>query len=550
MAAGYPNLPQQLLSYAGITLPSELTTTRISNLDNTPPDNAITDAGATLGRVLFYDVNLSLNNTVSCASCHQQSNAFTDPDRFSIGFDGVLTDRNSMSILNARWYDNGKFFWDERAASLEDQALQPIISVVEMGMDLDDLNLKLAAIDYYPTLFTAAFGDNQITSERIGKALAQFQRSIVSFDSKFDDGIRLGHAINQDFSNFSAQENLGKDLFLGGREPGETRPGINCASCHMDGFDQPDPNEAIFKDIIARNIGLDANDNVTDLGVGAVTGNVADNGKFKTPSLRNVALTGPYMHDGRLATLNDVISHYRNGIEDHPNLDDRLKDGGQPQRTNYSDNERAALIAFLNTLTDATIATNPLWSDPFNESDCTSELLTLSTDILNGTYRKVSQDIETTGTVNLQNNAGAVLTAANAITLKPGFSVEAGSELLLSIDDCETTSYLVVEDAPSMARNTVENPSFDFDIEFVEAVHQLNVSVYPNPFSYQLTIDLGTYQEKGVDIHIFNTLGQTVKNLTIQEQSTIDMSSFDDGIYFVRVIDNGVLITTKKVIKG
>lgn len=318
----------------------------------------------------------------------------------------------------------------------------------------------------------------------------------------------------------------------------------------MDGFDQPDPNEAIFKDVIARNIGLDADNNVDDLGVGEVTGNAADNGKFKTPSLRNVALTGPYMHDGRLATLNDVISHYRNGIENHPNLDDRLKDGMGPQRTNYSNNERAALIAFLNTLTDATIATNPFWSDPFNETDCTSESLTLSTDILNGTYRKVSQDIETSGTVNLQNSAGAVLTAANAITLKPGFSVEAGAELLLSIDDCETTSYLVVEDVPSLARNTTENPSFDFDTEFVEVVAQLNVSVYPNPFNYQLTIDLGTFKDGGMDIHIFNTLGQTVKNLTIQEQSTIDMSPFKDGIYFVRVIDNGVLMTTKKVIKG
>ena len=321
----------------------------MQNLDNTPNDNPITNDGATLGRVLFYDNNLSVNNTRSCASCHLAADGFSDPLEFSIGFEGGLTPRNSMGLANARFYENGRFFWDERAATLEDQTLQPIQDPIEMGMTLDGLVSKLQALDYYPSLFENAFGDSTITSDRISRALAQFVRSMVSYESKYDVGRAAAGNNNDNFSNFTNQENQGKQLFFSNR--------TNCSRCH---------ETVIFVGDRPRNNGLDLVS--TDNGEGGVNGNANDNGKFKAPSLRNIELTAPYMHDGRFATLEEVVEHYNSGVQAHPNLDNRLRQGGnngEPRRLNLSNQEKAALVAFMKTLTDNEFITDEKYSNPF-----------------------------------------------------------------------------------------------------------------------------------------------------------------------------------------
>ena len=302
-----PTLPATPLNYANIALPAHLTGPDLQQADNTPGDNPVTDEGATLGRVLFYDTRLSQNQAVSCASCHRQENGFSDPDRLSAGFDGGLTARNSMSMVNMRFYRRGNGFWDERAATMEDQALMPIQDLVEMGLTLPELVTRLEATTFYPALFEEAFGTPEITPERIGKALAQFGRSIVTYQSRYDEG-RAQRFRTQPFLNFTAQENRGKELFLSTQ--------TNCSRCHAtDAFIAERP----------RNIGLDMV--TTDPGLGGVNGSVNDEGEFKVTSLRNVALTAPYMHDGRFDTLEEVVNFYNSDVQAHPNLDGFLRTG-------------------------------------------------------------------------------------------------------------------------------------------------------------------------------------------------------------------------------
>ncbi len=344
------NLPTTSFNYANIILPVYFLDNQLQDEDNTPNNNPITDAGATLGRVLFYDKKLSANNTVSCASCHIQENGFSDPNTLSIGFEGGLTGRNSMGLSNAKFYNNGRFFWDERADSLEDQVLMPIQDAVEMGLTLDELTNKVAAEEYYQILFTRAFGDANVTTERISMALAQFVRSMVSYESKFDQGMAQVNNENTPFPNFTASENLGKNLFYSNR--------TRCSDCH-------DTNAMVGD--AARNNGLDAI--LTDLGVGGVTGNNGDRGEFKVGSLRNIELTAPYMHDGRFATLGDVIDHYDTGVQNSADLDNRLRvGGGQVRRLNLTPAERQGLIDFLLTLTDNNFVTDEKYSDPFKEN--------------------------------------------------------------------------------------------------------------------------------------------------------------------------------------
>lgn len=343
------NLPATSFNYANIVLPGYFLDNQLQNEDNTPNNNPITNAGATLGRVLFYDKKLSANNTVSCASCHIQENGFSDPNTLSIGFEGGLTGRNSMGLANAKFYDNGRFFWDERAATLEDQVLMPIQDAVEMGLTLDELVNKIGGEDYYQILFTRAFGDANVTTERISLALAQFVRSMVSYESKFDEGMAQVNNENTPFPNFTASENLGKNLFFSNR--------TRCSDCH-------DTNAMVGD--AARNNGLDAI--LTDLGVGGVTGNNGDRGEFKVGSLRNIELTGPYMHDGRFATLGQVIDHYDTGVQNSADLDNRLRvGGGQVRRLNLTAAERQGLIDFLLTLTDNNFITDEKYSDPFKQ---------------------------------------------------------------------------------------------------------------------------------------------------------------------------------------
>jgi len=356
------NLPATPFDYESLPLPEHFTMnvpgqplpTSVNGLDNTPANNPITNDGATLGRVLFYDKNLSANGTVACASCHKQELGFSDDNTFSIGFEGGRTDRHSMTLINARYYQRGRFFWDERAATLEEQVLMPFQDEVEMGMTLEALVAEVSAQDYYPALFENAFGSDEVTADKIALALAQFVRSIVSYSSKYDQGRAIAPSPGAAFTNFSEQENRGKDLFFRGIQNG----GAGCFGCHTtEAFVSANPGP--------QNNGLDAI--TTDVGAGAVFNNPVFEGRFKTTSLRNIGVTSPFMHDGRFQTLEEVVEHYNSGIQAHPTLSPALTDAdGNPVRLNLSEDEKAALVAFLHTLTDESIAEEPKWSDPFN----------------------------------------------------------------------------------------------------------------------------------------------------------------------------------------
>ena len=335
-----------------------------SDLDNTPNHNTITNAGATLGRVLFYDKKLSANGTIACASCHLQSLGFSDANTLSVGFEGDLTRRHSMGIVNARFYESGKFFWDERADTLEDQVLMPFQDSVEMGLTLSELEEIVRNQSYYPTLFQDAFGDNTISSDRISRALAQFIRSIVSVTSQYDIERSQVNSPLLDFPGFTDQENLGKDLFFLPRtlDNGDT---INCVGCHItEAFIRPVPLSDLPTTNSVTN-GLDA-ESTDDKGIYEATGNSDDIGKFKVPSLKNIAIRPPYMHDGRFVTLDEVIDHYSIGVQKHINLaHPLLGSDGEPVKFNFTETEKEALIAFLNTLTDYDMISDVKYSNPF-----------------------------------------------------------------------------------------------------------------------------------------------------------------------------------------
>lgn len=320
----------------------------VLDTDNTPADNKITDAGAGLGRVLFYDTNLSANGTVACASCHKAELGFSDDAVLSEGFDGGSTRRHSMGLTNARFYENGRFFWDQRAETLEDQVLMPFQDPVEMGMTLDEVVAAVEGQDFYPPLFQCAFGDSEVTSDRISKALAQFVRSIVSYGSKYDEGRAQVSSSLDEFPNFTEQENLGRQIFM------NTPMGPNgagCAVCHQgESMAMLEPN----------NNGLDS-DTSEDEGYGEVTGDSFDLGTFKAPSLRNIAVRRGFMHDGRFTTLRQVVDHYADTVEPHPNMGPPLS----MHDLNFSEDERKALVAFMKTLTDEQMLADPKYADPF-----------------------------------------------------------------------------------------------------------------------------------------------------------------------------------------
>jgi cytochrome c peroxidase len=350
-------MPDTPYRYADPELPVHFQSRAVRDLDNTPRDNPTTDAGAALGRVLFYDTRLSANGTIACASCHHQKHAFADPGgKFSKGYEGKHTDRNAMPLVEARFYARGRFFWDERARTLEEQVLMPIGNKVEMGHDPAKAVALLAADPAYAKLVEKAFGDPKLTTDRAAKALAQFVRSLLSYRSKYDAGAATVRSRTEDFPNFTREENRGRALFV-----------QRCANCHM-----PAQQDAVFSDPNTQNNGLDADLKVADLGVADATFDKNRAGHFKSPSLRNVEHTGPYMHDGRLATLEDVIEHYSGGIKSHPNLDGRLRNlpgapggGRQTRGFQFSTGEKAALLAFLKTLSDPAFLADPKFADPF-----------------------------------------------------------------------------------------------------------------------------------------------------------------------------------------
>ncbi|MEM9545604.1 MAG: cytochrome c peroxidase [Bacteroidota bacterium] len=359
------NISSNPYNYAELSLPSHFTDGELDPMDNMPDDNLTTNMGATLGRVLFYDKNLSKNNTIACASCHQQKHSFSDPNQFSSGLYGGHTTRNSMNLINTRYYQTGRFAWDERAASLEDMVLLPIQDPIEMNMDLKDLEDKLRQIEYYPILFRYAFGNEEVTTNRIANALAQYIRSIVSYNTKFDEGMRLtGNPFVAEgiplFPNYTPLEKEGQQIFFSG-----TEHQANCLYCHGG----PAMTVPEGEDDMAKNNGLDLI--YTDKGKGSITLLSDDNAKFKVPSLRNIEFTAPYMHDGRFKTLEEVIDHYSEGVVQHSNLHFRLSTvddgppGGPPKKLFLSQYEKDALIAFLKTLSDEDIITDKKYSNPF-----------------------------------------------------------------------------------------------------------------------------------------------------------------------------------------
>ncbi len=348
--------PDNLYNYAGQQVPDYITK------DNSGA-NPITNKGATLGRVLFYDVNLSSDNTVSCASCHKQEHAFSDLAVASAGVNG-LTTRHTMRLINTRFAAESHFFWDERALSLEQQTTMPVRNHGEMGFSgengdqsFDDLIVKLGNLGYYKELFTFVYGSEEITEQKIQQALAQFVRSIQSFDSKYDAGRALAGNDGPPFTNFTQQENQGKDLFL--RPPAfnqngqRINGGVGCAGCHRIPEFDIDP--------AARNNGLIAN----------LSGGGFDITNTRAPSLRDLVkadgnLNGPLMHTGQFATLENAILHYNVITTDNNNnLDNRLMPGGIGQKLNMTQQEIDALVAFLKTLTGSNVYTDAKWSDPF-----------------------------------------------------------------------------------------------------------------------------------------------------------------------------------------
>ena len=304
-----------------------------------PEDNPMSVEGVELGRMLFYDKRLSGDNTMSCASCHLQSSAFTDPEQFSEGITGELGGRNAMQIINAAWFTS--FFWDGRAATMEDQAFGPVINPVELNETWPNVEAKIAADPDYPAMFAEVFGSETIDSVRISKAISQFERTLLSFNSKFDN------YFYGDFTGFNASEENGFDIYFS--EKGD------CIHCH---------SGPILTDNEFRNNGLDSE--LTDLGLGEVTGDPDDDGKFKVPTLRNIEFTAPYMHDGRFATLEEVVEHYNSGVHaDSPNLDEEMENAAAG--LNLTEQEKIDLINFLKTFSDPEFINNPDFSDPFEE---------------------------------------------------------------------------------------------------------------------------------------------------------------------------------------
>jgi cytochrome c peroxidase len=305
-----------------------------------PIDNPQTEEGIALGKKLFFDPILSSNNTQACANCHAPENAFTDSSRFSDGVDGFFGNRNSMPLFNLAWNYDEKFFWDGNTFSLEHQALVPVTDPIEMNNTWRDVEQKLKQHTEYPELFEKAFGTTTIDSSLVTKAIAQFERTLISANSKFDKYL-LGEI------ELTPQELNGFNIFM------DEAKG-DCFHCH--GSDK----NPLWTDNIFHNNGLD--ETFTDLGLGAITGDPADNGKFKSPSLRNLVFTAPYMHDGRFATLEDVINHYSEGLKNSTTIDPLMKKVSQGG-VGLSENDKADLKAFLLSLSDSEFINNPSFKD-------------------------------------------------------------------------------------------------------------------------------------------------------------------------------------------
>ena len=300
-------------------------------MPNLPQDNPLIAERVSLGERLFHETALSKDGTISCAACHNSKHAFSDPRQYSVGVRQQSGTRNAMPLFNLAWRNS--FFWDGRAPSLRAQALMPIEDPTEMDETLVNVVEKLTHQAKYLPLFAAAFGSSEITAEKIGLAIESFLLTQTSFDSKFDRALK-GHA------ELSAEERRGFELFMTEYEPRREQYGADCFHCH---------GGPLFQSQTFANNGLDSV--FKDIGRAKVTGKTSDTGKFATPSLRNIALTAPYMHDGRFAKLEDVVEHYSTGLKRGETLDPNLAkhpSGG----IRLSDADQKALVEFLRSLTD------------------------------------------------------------------------------------------------------------------------------------------------------------------------------------------------------
>ncbi|MBL7773655.1 MAG: c-type cytochrome [Chitinophagaceae bacterium] len=322
-------LPGQTTPY-NLTIPSSLPKLVI------PSENPLTVEGVALGRKLFYDNILSANNTMSCASCHQFKNYFVDSNKaFSVGIDNIAGTRNSMPLFNMGYAKN--YFWDGGATSLEAQVSGPITNKIELHETLENVVSKLQAHPQYPDLFKKAFGSDRITTKHLFYAIAQFERTLISGNSKFDQW-RKG------LVQLTDAETRGMNLY------NDENKG-DCVHCHTFG--------STFTDFEFRNTGLDSIP--VDKGRGLITLNSADDGKFKTPSLRNIAVTAPYMHDGRFLTLQSCVEHYNKNFHYTANLAPELK---SKLKNRLSEQDVQDIVAFLNTLTDAEFITKSEFDRP------------------------------------------------------------------------------------------------------------------------------------------------------------------------------------------
>lgn len=306
-----------------------------------PDNNPLTVEGVELGRFLFWEKRLSGDNTMSCGTCHLPEHAFAEPTPFSTGIFGDVGTRNAMALINMGWATS--FFWEGRIETLEEQVGDPIMNPIEMHENFPSLLEKLEQDEVYPQMFDAAYGSDDITEDRVRRALSSFLRVMISGGSKFDLQ-RIG------MYEFTDSEQRGHDLYI--TEGGEPNFGADCFHCHGFGSSQ-------FTDYTFRNNGLDSV--FMDPGRMAVTGDPLDEGKFKVPTLRNIELTAPYMHDGRFETLEEVIEHYNSGLVVSPTLDPFMKfeDGLQ-----LTDQDKEDLLNFMLCLTDTDFITNADFSDP------------------------------------------------------------------------------------------------------------------------------------------------------------------------------------------
>ncbi len=313
-----------------------------------PEDNPMSEEAVTLGRMLFFDPILSRDSSMSCGTCHQPQKAFTDGKAFSTGIKGHHSRRSAMSLVNLLW--TKEFFWDGRATSLEEQALIPIQDSLEMNLSLEEAVQRLRNTKNYPRLFKKAFGSKKITAQNIAKAIAQFERTLISANSRYDK-IILGEV------QPTEREQRAIQLFMTHPVPEAGLRGANCGDCH--GSHLTTLNT--FHDN-----GLDKNP--TDKGRGAITGRSYDEGKMRAPSLRNIALTAPYMHDGRFGTLREVLEHYNEHIQPSPQLDPLIMEATNEMHGEsllLTEQEKEDILLFMHMLTDSTFITDERFQNPF-----------------------------------------------------------------------------------------------------------------------------------------------------------------------------------------